>query len=846
MATYIPGVTDVFPEPALFTPDFSFIDKMLQRRQKLYEQGFAQINSKYKWIDRDVTNPANQQIKDRFLRESRQNLKNLSALDLSQADNVNAALSVFEPIVKNTGLLGDQMITEYWDQQLQIGEGYRLKDGGKQFSEGNLAYIKMQKDAFAQDDPSSWGFYYQNKRSFSPYYDYRKERAEAMKNFKPSSYEIDKVNGLDVITEKDASAKEADIRRYLEGVLSENAKRQMKIDGVVKYGGDLKNLGKLFIDESEKELMLNNMNIDKISKDLNTIKDPGEKALLQTYVDKKKEENDMISKNIDSIKNSIKNGDLSYIKNNSENIAYSIFYNEEMSQASQAFSYRDVTFKIKGYESGLALMKEAEENKRQLRGFAHSEKMQRNAQRHAEYMERLKNDIENSINAGEFIFEKPSLGEGAPDLKISNEAYQEVINSISGAQNLKLTEMKKYILEMINSSIPDNKQKLTFKDMTTERMALWLKQGGPNGKPISRKDPVYTYISQINELEKDKNVYKNTVNAMRNEAFENLSSSDKKYIETTRKQLAGLSRINVEGAGSMSAQDIREGLENGTYEFIPASTGFFGSKTNQIVVNSRDPNNPSSTSKKTYVVNDPASLKALSTIVSIQSNSAYKNYRKEVNKQFEKSGSDQRFNPTRARPVAGSNAEKMLNSALAGAFPQYNVQTQGVGVSYSNQGDAYYSFTSKGGKQKLASKKDLENIRDVLISKGYNTGGRSVSVIGTDGGGYELKVSGLDLEVTNLFKDLSASEIRAVKEVESYQGRGHYYGTPFSTKVNDNIKYRMYKKDSKYYLQVDGIDGNILGASGFDDPTDVISRARLLSLNDGYLLDKYLKDFSPK
>ena len=79
MATYLPNVTDVIPEPALFTPNFSFLDTMLRRRQGLYEQGFAQVNSAYNFVNRIVTNPYSAQTRDRFLKQAHENLKNLSS-----------------------------------------------------------------------------------------------------------------------------------------------------------------------------------------------------------------------------------------------------------------------------------------------------------------------------------------------------------------------------------------------------------------------------------------------------------------------------------------------------------------------------------------------------------------------------------------------------------------------------------------------------------------------------------------------------------------------------------------------------------------------------------------------
>jgi len=76
MASYIPNVTDVFPEPSLFTPNFSFLDSMLRRRQGMYEQGFAQVKNAYSNVSRNVTNGTNAVVRDQFLQQAQQNLKN--------------------------------------------------------------------------------------------------------------------------------------------------------------------------------------------------------------------------------------------------------------------------------------------------------------------------------------------------------------------------------------------------------------------------------------------------------------------------------------------------------------------------------------------------------------------------------------------------------------------------------------------------------------------------------------------------------------------------------------------------------------------------------------------------
>jgi hypothetical protein len=254
MATFIPNVTDIFPEPALFTPDFSFMDKMLERRQNMYNQGWSQLNSAYNIVNRELTNPQNVKEKEIFLKQAKNNLKNLAGVDLSQQQNVLAARSVFEPWANNQKALGDASLTSHWKQQESLGESYRLQDGGKYFNDFNLNYIRKQRNAFSKDTAESWEDYWSNKRSYTPYYDYHKEVQELMKDFKPSSYKIDKVSGLYKITDENASWTQAEIRKYLESNLSDKAKQQMKIEADVTYNNNPMQMGSVYTSMAKNEM----------------------------------------------------------------------------------------------------------------------------------------------------------------------------------------------------------------------------------------------------------------------------------------------------------------------------------------------------------------------------------------------------------------------------------------------------------------------------------------------------------------------------------------------------------------------------------------------------------------
>lgn len=236
MASYIPNVTDKFADPALYTPNFGFLDTMLRRRQSMYDQGFAQVNKEYATLSREVTNGANAENRDKYLQSAQKQLKNLSSLDLSQQQNVQNATNIFQPFYKDQNLLGDMALTAHYNQQESIAESFRLKDGGKQFSQKNLDLVRMQRQEFAQDSADSWRKYMGTKESYTPYYDYAKERVELMSKFVPSTVKRSWADGKGYIhTVEDSSIYKQEVQAYLSANMSQQAKRQMEIEGIVDY-----------------------------------------------------------------------------------------------------------------------------------------------------------------------------------------------------------------------------------------------------------------------------------------------------------------------------------------------------------------------------------------------------------------------------------------------------------------------------------------------------------------------------------------------------------------------------------------------------------------------------------
>lgn len=360
MATFIENITDIIPESKTFTPDFSFIDKMLKRKESQYDQGFQKLNNQYNLISREVTNDANAKVRDQFLQNAKTSLKDLSAMDLSDQTNVNAAGEVFKPFYSNINVIGDQGITSHWKQQLSIGESYRLKDGGKEFSQDNLDYITQQREAFRHDDPSSVGNYLAAKRSYNPYFDYNKEVTEAMKNFKPSHTKIEKMEGMYTRTVDDQSWNKLEIAQYLNSVLSDKAKAQMKIESTVRLSGNPGLVAQSYMQTEAAELPNLTSLINKYDGDIKLEKDPTKLAELKKVRDYYNDQKTEITNNVANIQK----GDVSFLKKNAEALSYKAYYNTLISKTANGFSHVDIAQSIGINEVAAMYFKNSEEWRR--------------------------------------------------------------------------------------------------------------------------------------------------------------------------------------------------------------------------------------------------------------------------------------------------------------------------------------------------------------------------------------------------------------------------------------------------------------------------------------------------
>jgi hypothetical protein len=797
MATYLPNVTDVIPEPALFTPNFPFIDTMLRRRQGLYEQGFAQVNSAYNFVNRNVTNPYSSKVRDEFLRQANQNLKNLSSLDLSQQQNVKMAAGVFEPFVKNRAVLGDMAVTAHWDQQLSIAESYRLKDGGKEYSDDNVAIIRQQMEAFANDDISTVGQYYANRESYTPYYDSNKEVMEAMKNFKPSSYKVTRIDGLYKITKDDKSWREAEVAEYLSGVLSDRAKKQYSIEAQVKLGNNPQALAAAYKQVAEEKLEMNKYNIDLIDKQLLTTKDAAAITQLKT----RKESIEDSNREIDTNLQNLSKGDLSYIKKNSKSLANAIYFNSKLSGFVKSYAHDDISIDIDGDQVGLALMREDRADARQQRAF-------RNAREMKELELGLAGNYQ--LNQLNLDTEGDELDFSIANMQKSIDEKQQQINDISRAN-------KQHILTKVKERNPDSK--LTIDQIDDAFISNWVKTAGVGGTELRKDDVFYKNLAAAREIKGSMESDVQTLNSIDNASTQGMSADEKRKINNLNREINNIGTITLDDGSKITGKELATGIKNGT---ISATTlGNMGA----IKING----------KTHFVANTPivfggAMIPVMKNSQLISAYNKIENLQSSIGNTYDKYMSNRQTYVEQNYPSLtlgntiltldeGSKSAKSLEATVGSYLPSgFEVKHVGIGTDAVNQGNSYYYITPKGDNE--VSSEDIVN---QLTARGAK-----VKVIKTKKGAPIYEVEGLNNSVANQYRQYTQSEISILNSLSQHQGFNDYQSIPFTTAYG-NTQFIIKKSNNLYYLHINGLGESY--PSAFNNPTQAIAAARLLSAN---------------
>lgn len=803
MATFIPNVTDAFPEPALYRPDFGYMDKMLSRRQQMYERGFSEVAGKYGELTRELTNPKNVQQRDVFLKEAMNNLKNLSSMDLSQQQNVEAAGSVFAPFWKNTHVLADMMLTKHYNQQENIAEGFRLKDGGKEYHDDNINFVRLQRQAFAKDDPLNYGQYYQNKAYYTPYYDVDKEMRDIMKDFKPDDISMTTPKGFYFYKEQDASVRPEAVRRYLEGTLSDKAKQQLRISAAVRYGSNPQFVVSNYVSTASSNVKQINGELEKVNVYMKTEKDPAKKEELKAYKTQLEDSKNVYTNHLDRIKS----GDTGFLAGKINDLAYEILYNEKINDFSKAQAHRVYKMDITANSVAVDIWKEQMANARAKERMAFDYKLKQ--------LE-LSGQMDPVLSTG-------TIKAGNIDLSVNDVLKN--YNDANLRKQQATADFTKFMLDYYNTDgVKDKNDLLTEAELMKhpEQVANFLEK-------YKDLDAVKNYQRIISSADIAQKSYQNMYNSAKAQAGKGLTLQQQNALLASKSEVSKLGPIAVVENGrfkNFQPQDIFDGLLDGSVNIkytggvtqlnIQGQTYVLNPKGNDLFVKA--------------AIEKVKSIEALANKTPGVSD-AFKTYNTAVANYFKKSGQENlnwnSYGDDSKRSKAKING---IESLLATAMTEGTIKVANI-REVPTKGRTYFTFNSSANS-KITYNGSLvaptaENVLKVLQAQvGPN------KTVGQDAGGFYIEDP-----LVAMTSGFTENE-KVLFDADKYASDGYRspYWFPFDDAVINGIRVPQfsYQKNiradgsSSYYL-FDETGGGMIGGKSYNSLSDVITQAKAFS-----------------
>lgn len=153
MATYIQGVTDYIPQVQPWAPNFNFYQSVLERKQNQYDRGWEQVNSVYNSIlNAPMLRNSNIERRDQFFKDVESQIKQISNVDLSLAQNVDAATQIFRPFYEDQDIVHDIGFTKKYQDELRRADALRdcsTKDCEDKYWEGGVRAMHYKAQEFA-------------------------------------------------------------------------------------------------------------------------------------------------------------------------------------------------------------------------------------------------------------------------------------------------------------------------------------------------------------------------------------------------------------------------------------------------------------------------------------------------------------------------------------------------------------------------------------------------------------------------------------------------------------------------------------------------------------------------
>lgn len=381
MATYTQGNDYQTYQTSPYQLPTQQIIGAIQTRNQYWDSGASALKNAYQnYLNLDLTRADNHEKLNQLMVGVNDNLKKASQTDLSLGENYGKALDIFNPIVKDDNIMGDNAITKFYKDQFNTGQSFRIKDNGKEYSETNMRDLSNHLQDFANDpNAANWRQHYSNRAFYTPYTDVSAEVRTVGKDFKPDTKSLSTPLYLDpktgapttdgkggvpsgrMLNETDKSIIASQYRAFMDAHLSDKAKGQLALEGRVKYHDNIDALAQDYSAYNQDKIDHTKLQIERIKGSMaGNNATPAEKEVATDSINRYEAQ----IKDLTLENTKMKAGDYSNLTPYKDNIAGSIHTNNYLDYLSKASAQRNINVAYTPDKTWETMYKESNENQR--------------------------------------------------------------------------------------------------------------------------------------------------------------------------------------------------------------------------------------------------------------------------------------------------------------------------------------------------------------------------------------------------------------------------------------------------------------------------------------------------
>jgi hypothetical protein len=217
----------------------NFFERMLQKKQALYDEGVNKARYAYNSVySAPLSDEANIPLRDQYIKEAKDKLKNMSGMDFSLPQNVQAAENVFAPFWEDDKILKDANITKWYQSQYQTLDSWRNSSDPKirnQYSGIAQKYLDNELDRLRKAGRNDDVYNTIQKRHAVPFTNIQ-EYLEDMASKEPDKLKIvwPDPNGPYLVNTTNGQRSEKNFESWARGMIGSNFYDQFNTMGIVE------------------------------------------------------------------------------------------------------------------------------------------------------------------------------------------------------------------------------------------------------------------------------------------------------------------------------------------------------------------------------------------------------------------------------------------------------------------------------------------------------------------------------------------------------------------------------------------------------------------------------------